>query len=219
MTIEILILGLMVGITILAYEIALNSEGAAKLSVSYLMATLILAGTTWAIVEHFNTEKTEKQKEMINQLKQERNKAENTIRSKKKNLQDKEKKLNAKSDLLDIARSGESLANKLINVKLRDFSADLDVLMGRASAKKKECKELRAKLNKMEKEGEQFFPEVVKLLRSGIEELSSSANYYYLYYKSEDTAQEELRARLLRRMARSGEGKFRKAASLLEKYE
>ena len=76
MSIEILLLGILVGITLLGYMIAINSHGPTRLSVSYLIATLILAGTVWAIVQHVNYGDSKKQQEMYRRLELEKKKAE-----------------------------------------------------------------------------------------------------------------------------------------------
>ena len=55
MGVEVYLLCSFVGLTLLAYMVAINSHGPTRLSVSYLIATLMLAGTVWAIVQHVNT--------------------------------------------------------------------------------------------------------------------------------------------------------------------
>ena len=54
MSVEILLLGVLIGITLLGYMIAINSHGPTRLSTSLLIATVILVGTVWAIIQHAN---------------------------------------------------------------------------------------------------------------------------------------------------------------------
>ena len=47
MSIEILLLGIACSMTLLAYMIAINAHGTTRLSLSYFLATLMLAGNVW----------------------------------------------------------------------------------------------------------------------------------------------------------------------------
>ncbi len=214
MTVEVLLLAVLVGITLLAYMIAINSHGPTRLSFSYLIATLILAGTVWAIVQHVNYGVDRKQMAEFKRLEMEKRLAEQRARSQEQALKENKERMEFATKLNSIITAGAGLATTLMNTDVRDFSVELDVLIGRAHGTRKKAEELAEKYKKISKE-EEFFPQSVSLIKSAIENVNESAKYYYLYYRSEDAAQEELRERLMRQKARTAYEDFKKASSLV----
>ncbi len=79
MSVEILLLAVMGGITLLAYMVAINSHGPTRLSISYLIATVILAGTVWVTVQYVNNDQNIRNSEEVKRLEQEKQKAEEQI--------------------------------------------------------------------------------------------------------------------------------------------
>jgi len=212
MTIEILLLGMLVGITLLGYMIAINSRGPTKLSISYLIATVLLAATVWAIVQHVNTGADRVQQEMYRRLELEKKKAEELARSQEQSLIENRKKMNAAGKLNEIISQGTGYASSIMNVDLRDFSVELDVLMSRANAMKNEIAAMRNSFENLNNE-KMLFPACVPTIKEALSKLTDAAKYYRLYFRAEDSAQEELRERTMRQKARQSYDLFKKASS------
>ena len=136
MSVEILLLGILVGMTLLGYMIAINSHGPTRLSVSYLIATLILAGTVWAIVQQVNYGDSQKQQKRLKQLELEKQQMQDFARSQKQSLLENKIKMDAAAKINEIISQGTGYASDMMNVDLKDFSVELDALMGRANQMK-----------------------------------------------------------------------------------
>jgi len=212
MSIEILLLGMLVGITLLGYMIAINSRGPTKLSISYLLATILLAGTVWAIVQHVNTGVDRVQQEMYRRLELEKKKAEERARSQEQSLIENRKKMNAASKLNETISQGTGFASAIMNVDLRDFSVELDALMSRANGMKGKIAKLIKDFENLRSE-RALFPSCIPTINEALSNLSDAAKYYRLYFRAEDSAQEELRERTMRQKARQAHELFKKAGS------
>ena len=212
MSIEIMLLGILVGITLLGYMVAINSKGPTKLSISYLLATVLLAGTVWAIVQHVNTGADRIQQEMYRRLELEKKQAEELARSQEQSLIENKKKMDAAGKLNEIISQGTSHASKIMNVDLRDYSVELDVLMRRANAMKNEIATLVDSFENL-KDEKSIFPGCVPTIHDALSNLTDAVKYYRLYFKAEDSIQEELRERTMRKKAREAYDLFKKASS------
>ncbi len=212
MSIEIMLLAILVGITLLGYMIAINSKGPTKLSISYLLATVLLAGSVWAIVQHVNSGADRIQKDMLRRLELEKNQAEEFARSKEQSLIENRNKMDAAAKINEIVSQGTGYASTMMNIDLRNFSVEHDVLMGRANAMKNKVATLLDKIENLREE-KALFPGCVPLLNDALSNLTDAAKYYRLYFRAEDSAQEELRERTMRQKARQAYDLFKKASS------
>ena len=212
MSIEILLLGILVGITLLAYMIAINSHGPTKLSVSYLIATLILAGTVWAVVQYVNYGADKIQQERYKQLQREKLQAEDFARTQGKSLLENRKKMDAASKINEIISQGTGYASNMMNVDLKDFSVELDILVGRANQIKNNVAALITEFENL-KEERVLFPESVSSINEAMSNLTEAAKYYRNYFRAEDSIQEELRERLMRQKAREAYDLLKKVSS------
>jgi cobalamin-dependent methionine synthase I len=100
----------------------------------------------------------------------------------------------------------------MINADLRDRSVELDVLMGRATTTKKKTSELNAEFSDIA-DTKNYFPDAMEAMENGVEKLQEAGKFYWLYYRSEDTPQENLRERIMRRRAREAYELFQKAGN------
>jgi hypothetical protein len=214
MTVEVLLLANLAGITLLAYMIAINAHGPTRLSFSYLIATLILAGTVWAIVQHVNSGVDRKQMAEFRRLELEKQMAEERARSQEEALKENRQRMEFATNLNNVITSGAGLATALMNADLRDFSVELDVLIGRAHTMRKKTEELEKEFNQLETD-DGFFEQSVELVDEAIGNVREAAKYYSLYYRSEDSAQEGVRERVMRQKARAAYESFKKASSLV----
>lgn len=212
MSIEILLLGMLVGITLLGYMVAINSRGPTKLSISYLLATVLLAGSVWAIVQHVNSGTDRIQKDMLHRLEMEKQQAEEFARSKEQSLIENRNKMDAAAKINEIISQGTGHASTMMNVDLRNFSVELDALMGRANAMKNEIAAMTNKLDNLREE-KAMFSGCAPILNDALSNLTDAAKYYRLYFRAEDTAQEVLRERIMRQKARQAYNLFKKASS------
>lgn len=212
MSTEILLLAVLGGITLLGYMIAINAHGPTRLGLSYFIATLMLAGSVWAVVQYVNQGTASMKIEELERLEMEKQKAEERIASQEKALRQNKERLSFAARLNGIITQGTGLASTMINTDLRDRSVNLDVLMGRATSTKKKTSELSEEFSEVT-DSKNYFPDAMEALENGVEKLQEAGKFYWLYYRSEDTPQEELRERIMRQRAREAYELFQKAGN------
>ncbi|MFP4163717.1 MAG: hypothetical protein ACLFVE_07050 [Chitinispirillaceae bacterium] len=211
MSVEVLLLAVLVGLTLLAYMIAINSKGTVKLIFSFFFATVMLAGSVWAIVQHFTAQTESLKAQELKQLEFEKRLAE-------EELQTREELGKHASVLSDLISTAKGYASALISADLQDPNLDLDGLMARAADYKRKVGMLRSKLKEAE-DATASFPDVTAFIKEGIKNLAESCYYHRIYYYSETTPEETARERILRQKARNAQKKLQKADELLEKFE
>jgi hypothetical protein len=214
MNVEVLLLTVMVGMTLLGYMVAINAHGPTRLSISYLLATIILAGTVWAIVQYVNYDLDARKMEEVKRLELEKKMAEERVRSQEVALKKNKQRMAQATKLNVFITKGTGLASSMINVDLQDNTIDFEVLVGRALNAQKDANKLKTEFEKAELE-DKYFPQAITLIKEAMQLLSEAGNYYRLYYHSEDADQEALRERILRQRARSAYEKFQQASSLV----
>ena len=212
MTVEVLLLAIACGMTLLAYMIAINAHVSTRLSLSYLIATVMLAATVWGIVQYVNAGQDVKKMAEFKQLEMEKRLAEERIKSQEEALKVSKEKMSIAADLNQIIATGTGHTSSMINVDLQDQSADLETLMGRAADIKKKADELKEKFEKMPMKNE-YYTEATEIINNAIQSLSEAAYYYRAYYYSENSEQERSRERILRQKARNAYDDFQKASS------
>lgn len=212
MGVEILLVSILVCITLLGYMIAINSQGATKLSISYLIATVVLAVTVWAIVQLSNTWQQSKEQQRYKKLEQEKLLAEERIRAQEDKMMKSKQMVNAANKINEIISQGTGFASNMMNVDLKDFSVELDVLVGRANAMKNKITALGKQYENLREEIS-YFPNTRPTLNEALTNLREGAKYYWLYFRAEDTAQEELRERVMRQKARKAYDLLKQASS------
>jgi hypothetical protein len=216
MSVEILLLVLLGAITLLAYMVAINSHGSARLAFSYLLATVILAVTVWATVQYVNTDINAKNMEEFKKLESEKQKAEDQMKSQEQQysqaMRTSKERLAVAAKLHEILTNATGLATLMINTDLHDMSMDLDAMVGRSVDTKHRSDQTLADFEKI-KVTDSLFSESASLIRDGLKTLTEASQYYYLYFKAEDAAQEELRERIMRQKARIASETLQKAGS------
>ena len=214
MSVEVLLLMVACGMTILGYMIAINAHGSTRLSLSYLMATIMLAGTVWSIVQYVNADLDARKIEQLQRLESEKKLAEARIKSQEEALRANKERMGQAARLNTIISTGTGLASAMINIDLQDRGVDLETLMGKASDVKKKTDDLK---NDFENTSfsDPFFSEPVSLLETALQSLSEAAYYYRSFYYSEDSEQEQLRESVLRKKARTAYDTFQKAGALI----
>jgi hypothetical protein len=180
------------------------------LSLSYLLATVLLAATVWTIVQHVNLGMDKE----FRTLQMEKTRAEERALSQEEALKTNKERMSFAARLNTAITSGTALATSLINVDLQDRSAELETLIGRAVDTKKKVETFKFDFEKLTTT-DTFFNEPLTLIKEGVLLLTEAAQYYQQYYYSEDSDQEALRERILRQKARNAYEKFQKASVLI----
>jgi hypothetical protein len=214
MSVELLLLTILGGITLLAYMIAINSHGPTRLSISYLLATVLLAATVWAVVQHVNSGQDQMYQAKLRQEAQIREEAEKQKGEAEKALVESRGHATFAAKLNTYINQGTGLATTLINIDVRDMSMELDALVARANDARSKCVALQTEFGKVTTDDD-FFGPSMGLVKDAITTLAESAQYYTLYYRSDDSAQEELRERVMRQKAREAYEKFQKASAMV----
>lgn len=211
MSIEVLFLALACGMTILAYMIAINAQGPTRLSLSYLLATIMLAATVWGIVQYVNSDLDAKKLAELQQLEKEKKIAEERIKSQEEVLKTNKERMEIATKLNTIITKGTGLASTILNVDLQNGSVGLETLLKKAADVKKNCDELKNEFEKINIT-DTFFNEPMNQLKEAIQNLSEAAYYYRSFYYAEDSEQEDLRERILRQKARNAYDLFQKVS-------
>ncbi len=213
MNVEILLLGLMCGLTIVGYMIAINAHGPIRLSVSYLLATVMLAGTVIAIVQYVNEGLDQAKLATLHQMELEKEKAEEQVKTSEEALRQNKVILSSAARLNGFISASTGLASSLSNVNLLDLP-DRESLENRAAITKSKIAELKASFDKSKPFDPQF-ADCVQNIDMGIASLIEASQYYVLYYRSDDAPQEQLRERILRQKAQNAYNLFQKSSAEL----
>jgi hypothetical protein len=214
MSTEIVLLLILGSLTLIAYTIALNSHGPTRLSISYLLATCILIATVWATIQYVNSSDNRRKMEEFQKLMIEKQTAEAQKDSAMQWVKRDKARQTVSTRLNGIVTQGSAIATAIINLEMANPKYELDVLLGRASDTKKKAEDLAAEFDKLN------IPDTVltqskSLTKEAIKQLMESAQYYVLYYRAEDSAQEELRERVMKQKATESQDLFQKATALI----
>jgi len=212
MSTEVLLLALACGLTLLAYMVAINAHGPTRLSLSYLIATIMLAGTVWCIIQYVNTGLDTRKIEELRRQEREKRLAEEKALSDEEQLKTNRERSIKVAHINKIIAAGSGYTTSLINIELQDETVDVDVLLGRAAEMKKKIDQLNTDFESVPIQ-DAFFTETVTLIKDALKLLTEASNYYRLYYQSNDSTQEENRERVLRQRARNAYELFQKAGA------
>jgi hypothetical protein len=214
MSTEIVLLIILGALTIIAYTIALNSHGTTRLSISYLLATLILIATVWATIQYVNSGDNRRKMEEFQKLMIEKQVAEAQKDSAMQWVKRDKVHQAVATRLNGIITQGTAIATSILNLDVANPKYELDVLLGKASDIKKKTEELSAEFDKINIP-DTLFTQSKSLTKEAIKQLMESAQYYVLYYRAEDSAQEELRERVMKQKATEAQELLQKASTLL----
>ena len=214
MSTEIVLLLILGALTLIAYTIALNSHGPTRLSISYLLATCILIATVWATIQYVNSSDNRKKMEEFQKLMIEKQMAEAQKDSAMQWVKRDKARQTVSTRLSGIITQGAAIAATIINLDMANPKYELDVLLGRANDTKKKTEDLAAEFDKMNI-SDTSLTQSKSQTKEAIKQLMESAQYYVLYYRAEDSAQEELRERVMKQKATESQELFQKATALI----
>jgi hypothetical protein len=214
MSTDVMLLTIMCGMTLMAYMIAINAHGPVRLSLSYLLATFLLAANVWAIVQHVNIGIDTIKTDELRKLEAEKRQIEERVLSQDEALKANKDRMAFSAKLNAIVTSGTEFGNAMRIADLQDRNAELETLLGRAADVKKKVEALKAEFEQLSTT-DNFFTEPFTLIKDGIQLLTEAAQYYHQYYYSDDADQEALRERVMRQKAANANEKFQKASVLI----
>ncbi len=214
MSVEVLLLVVIAGLTLLGYMVAINAHGPTRLGISYLLATLMLAGTVWVVVQYMNAGQDVRHRQQLERLSREKQRAEQRLAQQQNAAEDQKERAAMAAKLSGIITEGTTLAARIRSADLQDRSVDYDGLVGRAIVAIRKADETKESFEKLPSPQSEF-PEVAGTIEEALKQLKDASHYYRSYYSSEDSDQEELRERIMRQKARSAADLFRKATSQL----
>ena len=214
MSTDVMLLAIMCGMTLIAYMIAINAHGPVRLSLSYLLATFLLAANVWAIVQHVNIGLDTIKTEELKRLEAEKKQIEERVISQEEALKSNKDRMAFAAKLNAVITSGTAYGTSLSNVDLQGGNAELETLQGRAIEAKKKIDALKGEFDQLSST-DNFFAEPLTLIKDGLQLLTEAAQYYNQYYYSDDADQESLRERVMRQKAANANEKFQKASVLI----
>ncbi len=212
MSVEILLLGIACGMTLLAYMIAINAHGPTRLSLSYFLATVMLAANVWGVIQYVNNERNTQKMQELKRLETQNRLAEEKIMEQEQTLRAHKERIGMVAMFNTVIATGSSLSTSMLNVNLQDESLEIDALIGRAGECKKKVENLKNEYQNMQFSST-FLPEAREEVTSAIQLLGEAAQYFRNYYYAEDTQQEAFRERLLRQKAKLAYDKFKAASN------
>lgn len=214
MSIEILLLGIACSMTLLAYMIAINAHGTTRLSLSYFLATLMLAGNVWGVIHYVNIDQNNHKMQELKRLEAENRLAEEKILEQQRSLKNKEKEIGMVALFNPVIATGTGLASSMINANFQDETLEVDALIGRAIDCRKKVEKLKEEYKNIQF-SDSFLPNARQEVDSALQFLGEAALSYRNYYNAEDTHQELMRERLVRKKAKLAYQKFKTASDLI----
>jgi len=196
---DILLMVILVGLTIIAYMIAINAQGTTRMSLSYLLATVILAGSALVIVQYVNGQTSQiLEEEYLARLASEKEAMEQRLvesGAAREELQASELRNNEVLKVQGIVTEALEIAEILATMNMQDYTLTIDQKIAKAAALKRQVQALKTKFTTME-------PSLVYVQNSSfpqaIEKLLKSSLYCKLYYTAEDSEQEGTREQVMR---------------------
>lgn len=214
---EILSLMILTALTVIGYMIAVNSRGVTRMSLSYLLATLLLAVNIFSIAQYVNGENNEVlQQEYQARLAKEKAEMEKKLATNAVDaeaLREQELKSDEALKLLAVTNEALALAEELSTMNLLDYTLTYDQKVSRAAKIKRTVQSVKNKYTTMQ-------PDLAFIKDSSIaaafEKLAKSALYCKLYYSAEDSDQEVVRERVMRTNAKKAKEMFQTANTKIE---
>jgi cell division protein FtsB len=198
-----------------AYSTAINSRGVVRVTLSYVLATLILIFAIFTAVRYSqDTAFAHMEKERVKMEEQIRKAEEETRAEISKRITDSLTALNnaaattepvkEASAYAPLAQEGIALCNALLSVNVADESKDYDQLVAQAKALQNRAAALKRKIDSMEKDSEPARVQIEK----GARFVTVSANTLSLYYRAENESEESERLNVYKQNANAAKAAF-----------
>jgi hypothetical protein len=214
MALDVLLIAVLCGLTLIGYMIAINAHGPIRLSLSFFLATLLMAGTVWVIVQHVNQGYDSRESEKFKKLEMEKKQVEERVVSQEEALKINKERMAFAAKLNAIITPAATYSSALASIDLQDKTAELETLLAKANTTQNKIALLKKDFEALSTT-DKFFVEPTAQIKDGIQSLSEAAQYFRQYYYSEDADQETLRERTMRQKAKNANEKFEKAMALI----
>jgi len=216
---EIYLLVLLFAITAVAFICAINSHGVVRTVLSFILATAILITAVFTTLKFQSSKEIARKEAERAKYEEQLKKAEEEARlaAEQKATPDVTADKQYKADLAKIINDGSNLAKAILSVNVDDENADADKLMNRAGGLKGQAGELKKQLDALAKSATD--PNCVAardLVEKAVRSLTVGANYLNLYFKAENSSEEDERYDIFRQNASAARSDFSKASDKLE---
>ncbi len=217
---EILSLIVLTALTLIGYMIAVNSQGVKRMSISYLLATILLAVNVLAVVQYVNNEGAENReaqyKARLAQEKAEMNEKLTQSGIDKEALREQELKSDEVLKVETITSKALTVAENLSSLNLLDYTLTYEQKLARASKLKREAQQAKAQYSSLK-------PSLIYVkdnsIGTAMDKLVKSALYCKLYYTAEDSDQEAVRERVMRSNAKNAKSLLQTMNNKLERMK
>jgi hypothetical protein len=219
MSTENYLLMIFIGITVLAYIIAINARGVVRTVLSYLLATALLIATVVNTLQYQNEKIVARKEAERAKYEEQLRKAEEEARlaSEQKAASDVGQDKQYRAGLVKIINDGSNLARAILAIDLDDENADYDKLVSRSLSFKSQAQETKKQLEGLQRMGNDPAVAAARdLIDKAVRSLNVSANYFNIYFKAENESEEDERYDIFRQNASSARGDFSKASDKLE---
>lgn len=189
-------------LSILGFLIAINSRGPVRAAFSYVLATALLVGSLFELVNYINEQKIRSL-----QVRQAPVAPEPPPPPKKEDNKDQE----YAQVIHSISSRAKEITRSLSGLDLQDESVEIETYFAKAGAARNRASELSREFARRPAP-EQGFGGARDALTKGLTQTMAAAKYLDLYFKSEDEFEEEKREQAFR-------AAVRQANSLLDQAE
>ncbi|ERP38706.1 hypothetical protein [Chitinivibrio alkaliphilus] len=230
LTAEVIGLILLSSLTILAYMIALNAQGITRISLSFLMATILLGTNVFTVVQYVNNPvavRSEGRDDSAEQAALEREVLAEKLAEQKAAIEqeareDRERKMEARQDeaqkILSFITDLEQTARDLQNMRLVEHGMEYGQLTGRASRYAGRVRRHTDAFSRLQQDLS-FFVSLGPDVADALKALERSTEAFQRYYTAETSAQEAQRENVMRRSAQESLSKLSQVRTLLTTSE
>jgi hypothetical protein len=216
---EIYLLVILFAVTVLGFICAINAHGMVRVVLSYVLATALLITSVIFTLKFQSTKEIARKEAERAKYEEQLKKAEEEARlaAEQKASPDVSADKQYKADLAKIISEGSNLAKSILSVNVDDENADADKLMNRAAGLKGQALDLKKQLDALPKTSTDPNATAARdIVEKAVRSLTVSANYVNLYFKAENTSEEDERYDVFRQNASSARADFSKASDKLE---
>jgi hypothetical protein len=172
-------------ITIVGFIVAINSKGTVKISLSYVLATVVLVGSMYMLVDYLGKIKLQRQI----QLEESRRQKDQEELLRQQEMVQKEGAMEYKDFIESLAGKGRGVAYNLRSLDLADESIEMEVFFTKAATAKNTAYSILKSL-KDRQQPKSGFESSVSAATNGANRLLSAGKYLDLYFKSENESEE-----------------------------
>ena len=220
MTQEILSLIILTALTVLGFMSAINAHGVTRISLSYLLATFLLAVNVFAIVQYANSEVSRsREAEYATRLEEERRAMQMQLQGNSVDQELLREREIISDEILKvetILNSAGQLAEQIASLNLLDYTLTYEQKQARSARFLRTAREYDANYKSLRQE---LVHVKIASIDEGFQSLLKAAQYSVLYYRAADSAQEAVREGVMRSSAQAATNSFRQSRQSLNRMK